>query len=570
MRQLLIFFLGAVLGGLFLLPCKVAAQKLSLHFVCPSCKSKEIQAKLKPRYADSTEIQVLTLQLLAAFHREGYPEAQALGTPTFHEKKAVQALHIGPKYTWLRLDSVNVPATWAEKVNFNPKKLTNKIFSYSLIKEKLESLLAWANESGYPFAKVHLKGLQFAANRQVSARLHASLGPRIVWDSLELRGSGRFSKRFLSSYLKIEKKEAFNQKKLDEIPSRLRALGFVSLEREPVVSFQYDRAFLTLYIEKIKNNRLDGIVGLMPNPAEADGYVLTGNVNLELRNPFGGGRTLVFAWESPRPGSQALELYGRQPHIFRTGIDLAAGLSLFRQDSSFLDVERFGELSLWLPRFGRLGFRTGLQTNGGLGSNETVENLGDVRYTSYSAFWERDQRNSFFSPRRGYKFRIEAGLGNKNFSAKDSTGTTGTVLQWRTQLDAAQFFPLGQQATLRASVQAGRRWSEVLFTNELFRLGGFNSLRGFSENAFFAAQYAFLNLEYRIYAGQSNYIFTFINGGGFRQNENYSDTPLGFGAGLSLRTGAGQFTFVYALGKSRVQRISLAESRVHFGLQASF
>ena len=70
------------------------------------------------------------------------------------------------------------------------------------------------------------------------------------------------------------------------------------------------------------------------------------------------------------------------------------------------------------------------------------------------------------------------------------------------------------------------------------------------------------------------YVFLFADQAYLRralpQDPYPRDTPTGLGAGLSFRTGAGQFQFVYALGRSQQQRLSLSAGKIHFGITSRF
>ena len=50
-----------------------------------------------------------------------------------------------------------------------------------------------------------------------------------------------------------------------------------------------------------------------------------------------------------------------------------------------------------------------------------------------------------------------------------------------------------------------------LFINDLFRLGGLNSLRGFNENQFYTSAYAVATAEFRQFIGADSYVFLFAD-----------------------------------------------------------
>jgi hemolysin activation/secretion protein len=114
--------------------------------------------------------------------------------------------------------------------------------------------------------------------------------------------------------------------------------------------------------------------------------------------------------------------------------------------------------------------------------------------------------------------------------------------------------------------------NENLFLNDLFRLGGLKSIRGFNENFFYARSYVYINIEQRLFFDQSSFLMIFVDGGTL-ENPYFAKTidyPVSFGAGLNLETGSGIFRFIYGVGKSNLQPLEFSYSRIHFGYLARF
>ncbi|MEZ4818303.1 MAG: BamA/TamA family outer membrane protein, partial [Flavobacteriaceae bacterium] len=101
-------------------------------------------------------------------------------------------------------------------------------------------------------------------------------------------------------------------------------------------------------------------------------------------------------------------------------------------------------------------------------------------------------------------------------------------------------------------------------TNELFRFGGINSLRGFRENSIDASLFSALTTEYRYLLDQNAYVHSIIDIAYF-ENEtvNINEELYGFGLGLGLNTKAGLFKFNIANGFSKNQSIRFDNTRIH-------
>ncbi|MEJ2004213.1 MAG: ShlB/FhaC/HecB family hemolysin secretion/activation protein [Cyclobacteriaceae bacterium] len=127
----------------------------------------------------------------------------------------------------------------------------------------------------------------------------------------------------------------------------------------------------------------------------------------------------------------------------------------------------------------------------------------------------------------------------------------------------------GKQTLLYQYLRGGIMNSDRLFQNDLYRLGGFRSVRGFNENQFFASQYLIYTLEWQLYFDESSNIMAFIDQSFFRSN-GITDNPTGVGVGLTLQTGGGLLQIAYAVGRTSDQGFDMRLSKFHFGYKAKF
>ena len=112
-----------------------------------------------------------------------------------------------------------------------------------------------------------------------------------------------------------------------------------------------------------------------------------------------------------------------------------------------------------------------------------------------------------------------------------------------------------------------------LFINEMKRLGGINSIRGFNENFFFASEYSIFAAEWRYYLEQATYFSLFVDAGYIMARTPDITTrtlPVSTGVSLHLDVGKSQFYFTYALGRSALQPFGLQYAKIHFGLRSHF
>lgn len=109
--------------------------------------------------------------------------------------------------------------------------------------------------------------------------------------------------------------------------------------------------------------------------------------------------------------------------------------------------------------------------------------------------------------------------------------------------------------------------------NELHRVGGLNSIRGFNENAFYASRYLINTVETRLYFEESSYLFLFADYAIVAYQiptQSFEDKPFGAGLGISFTTKGGVFNFAFAMGSSAFQQLATNQAKVHFGYVSRF
>jgi outer membrane protein assembly factor BamA len=122
-------------------------------------------------------------------------------------------------------------------------------------------------------------------------------------------------------------------------------------------------------------------------------------------------------------------------------------------------------------------------------------------------------------------------------------------------------------------VQAGYQYNQNLFTNELYRLGGLNLMRGYTDESVFVSGYSIFTLEYRFLLEQNSFLFAFTDGGYYQRKvvTGFDDfVPYSFGAGISFETKIGIFSLVYALGNEFDNNIQFRNAKIHFGITNYF
>ena len=112
---------------------------------------------------------------------------------------------------------------------------------------------------------------------------------------------------------------------------------------------------------------------------------------------------------------------------------------------------------------------------------------------------------------------------------------------------------------------------KTFLTNELFRIGGANSIRGFNEQSIFTNQFSHLNIEYRYLTSIDSYLHTITDFGVFNNlAQNTTDTLLGLGFGYLFSVENNQINLGYALGVKPGDNFDFDQSKLIIRFTSKF
>ncbi|RAK62649.1 hypothetical protein DLM85_22540 [Hymenobacter edaphi] len=524
-------------------------------------------------------------ELVLALQTDAYLTASADELHWRHDTLAVR-LYVGEKFRWARLQRGNVSEDVLSRSGFRERLYAGQPLQPAELARLQQRVLDGAENEGYPFAQVRLDSVQLHG-ADISARLLLDRGPVVVFDSVRVLGKTKTKARFLMKYLQIVPGQPYSQQRIDDAARLLRLLPYVQLREEPQVRFARGRARLYLLLDDRNANQFDAIVGVLPNANPTAGQKrvqVTGDVTLNLRNIGGGGKQLGLQWRKVDAASQVLDAAYQHPNFFGTPIDVAATFNLFKQDSTFLTLRPRLQLSHVNARTGRISVFVE-QRNSRLLAQRRLPTLQmlpdniDSRYTAYGLDVTRSSLDDPLFPRRGTLLIAQGAVGTKIISKNADIrpelydGLPLRTTQVSFSGRAEHYFRVGQQGVLLTRLRGEALVNQRLFQNDLFRLGGLSTLRGFNELQFYAAQYGVGTVELRQFTGPEAYVFLFADQAYLRQGlpgAPGEDAPTGLGAGLSFRTGAGLFQFVYSVGRTNSQAFAFNASKIHFGITSRF
>ncbi len=593
---------GLLLG--ILLTGGRAGAQFRIGYQTATTADQAVLRRLRPKTvaADSAAALTAVRDLILALRADAYLTASAdtlrwlttISAPPVRRDSVAVRLHLGRRLRWATIRATDdIPDGLLARAGFRERLLRGQPLRPPELARLQQRILAEAEDHGYPFARVTLDSVRWLdGDARISGVLRLTRGPLILLDSIQVQGEAHVSRGFLSRYLQLYPGQPYSQQKLVAATRLLKQLPYLQTGNAPRIQFARDRARITFFLADRRANQFDGIVGVVPVSSPLPGQArtqITGEVNLAVRNIRGGGKSFTLNWRKADAQSTAFDASYSHPGLLGSPLEVGATFNLVRQANSFVTTRPRLEFTYPTARYGRVSFFTEFRTSRLL-ADSTFRQLTalpanlDSRFTSYGLAYALNRLDDPFFPRQGWLLTGTAGAGNKVISRNaDVPERLYAPLRLRTTqfqgaLRAERHLRLGRSATLVARVRSeGLYNGDRLFENDLFRLGGLQSLRGFTEWQFFVSTYAVATAEYRVFTGEDSYVFLFADQGYYRRDRVQStslarpqDWPAGAGLGLTFGTGAGVFQFVYAVGRAANQPASLTRGRIHFGITGRF
>jgi len=487
-------------------------------------------------------------------------------------------LNSGAIYKWARLRKGNVDEGILSEVHFRERLFDEKPLYYKDVKKLQEKILVYCENNGYPFASVRLDSIAISEN-QISASLNLNKNMMVKIDTIEIKGNAKISRVFMQNYLGIKPGMLYNEKPVKQIGKRIKELAFLKEAKPAEVIFSDKAAKIILYPSKKPSSQFDGIIGLLPD--NKTGKVLfTGDVRLRLQNALAHGELLDLNWRRLQVQTQDLKVRAVYPYVFSTTLGIDYAFKLYKKDTTYIDVDQ--NIGIQYLLTGGNYFKvyvnnksSSLLSTKGLQFQTTLPEHADIRSTVYGIGIKEERLDYRFNPRKGFSLTLNTGAGSKrikkNQALKQEIYDTLKLnsVQYNADLESAVFIPFFERNTIKAGFMGAFLQADNVFQNELYRIGGLKSLRGFDEESILASSYGILSLEYRYLLEQNSYMFLFFDQGYYEKKtirETIHDTPYGFGTGISFETKAGIFSLQYALGSQFNNPIQFRTGKIHFGI----
>ncbi len=494
----------------------------------------------------------------------------------------------GEEYKWLHLKAGNLPPNIISRVDIQNRIFYNQTFNKHQLTELYKRAIQHFENNGYPFASIGMDSIEINERQAISAVLTLDKGPFYQFDSIEVVGDIGVSERYILNSLSLKLGKPYVESKFKNITSRIQEIPFLEEEKIHEVQFFEKSVKLILYLKKKKASRFDGIVGLMTN--EADGSIsVTGDVNLQLINAFNRGEQLSLSWEKMRENSQELTIDFKLPYLFSSPFGLDYQFDLYKEDTTFLDLKNKIGVNYIFSGEESIIFFVANRQSSLLSKNQYLNSattqlppFADISTTQFGIRYLLQRLDYSYNPQRGFRLQPTFAVGQKKakkiLALEEQypniySGFKENSNQYDGEVLLNLYIPIGKRSTIMLANQSASTYADVLFTNELFRIGGLKTLRGFDERSIRASTYSIFTLEYRFLLDRNSYLSVFSDGGFYeaKHKDGYvKDIPYGIGAGINFETGVGIFSFNYAVGKQFDNPIEIRSAKIHFGYTSIF
>ena len=523
------------------------------------------------------EIHLALKEYLKSLHEDGYLSASVdsiSGDSLF--KHAY--IYSGTKYQWVKLHTDSIDEEIISRTGFRDKQFSNKPLSIKQISTFFDNTLTYLENTGYPFAQMHLEHIQVDSNK-VEATVTLQKNQFYKIDSITILGENtRLNRHYIENIIRIKSNYLYDERVIKDIGKRIQEDPFMDELRPYEVIFTETSCNIVLILKPKKANLFDGIIGVQPQDNNK-GVIFTGDIKISLGNIVGQGERLKMRWQQLRDQTQQIDASISVPFLFRTPIGFGYDLNIYRRDTTFNNVHHLFNVPFRMSNGTEFygfydNFKTTLISTIEYENSTEIPPFNDAENKLYGIGFKASFVQNKFNPYQGGIFEINGGAGTNQILRNsalemvnyDSVNLESSLLQGHLKL--SYFQPITKQTTLLFRANSSFKQTKNLVENQSYRIGGLLSLRGFDEQSIFASSYAIGTIEYRLLFDKNSRISVFYDWAWYELSSItgfITDTPQSFGAGITFGTNAGMFSLNYAIGSQFGNPFNFRTGKIHFG-----
>ena len=433
-----------------------------------------------------------------------------------------------------------------------------------VIQKACDNIVSLLADAGLPFAGVRAGEFRLEGS-VVSFAFLVDEGPQARVNEVRLADSNELNTRPLQRVLGVKQGDLYSRTRLRQGLAALRRTGLFEDVGEPVVTrSDGDGVTITVPVKEKKTTSVAGAVGFRGRTSE-----LTGALSLSVLNLARSGRSASAGWEAAGNKTSSLRFEYTEPWMSGLPFSSTVSFEHTARDTFFAKTSFAvsAKVPVWRGLSGQVGasFEKTLDTDGSRSrATRTAWLAGAELFLGEPSWLSRNTLLTSLEFSRGRRNLVhlnQSGRDEDRESRVFSTLEGGALVQGRVRGS--------QMVVLDASVSAVMEGRGLIAGDELFPLGGKNTLRGYSERQFLAETVGSLQCEYGLaVGGEGGRAFVFLDCG-------YASTPAastaerfhyGYGVGLRVPSLLGLAGIDLGIPAGE----SFSSAKIHVGLEGRF
>ena len=453
------------------------------------------------------------------------------------------------------IDSLRIVAVLPCDIDSVQKGLFPRPYDAGEVAVLAEKTLRFLGSKGYPFAR-----LSITVSEKGSAATAPDASPgcivtfairengKYLFSRPTLMGTGRTSQRLLRHDIVINEGDEFDLQKIEESKERLALRSWVSSvetgplrivdkgENTPALADYSGSVRVPFIVTDNIGLGIDGAIAFQAGGENAGD--LSGIFNVSLVNLFHRGEKGLLAYKGEQ-GYQRLELSLSMPYCFNVSLfsTVEFGLEIKENDYGYLH----GEITL-TTNLGLL-WQWGLALKG----HETSDSAGRSSRFEGIDFVMSEEPRPYRAGELSSEVDGKVGSGIVQYNGRQ-------LSRWHIDATVGVHFPFSFRHAVVGRVVSGILLTDkrdTLHTAELYRTGGYKSLRGYSDNEFAFRTVAYEQLEYHLYFNYSGSVFIFLDAGMGLTRESPAtihdaEKLCGYGVGIRIPVKIGDASIEWA------------------------
>jgi hypothetical protein len=560
---------------LFILSLHCGAQNFELQLTATSSAENKIIDSLNytPRHKNLNSLRLEIETTSQRLSNLGYIENTVTERHQANDSTYIAKFHLGTRIKFVHIHIGKNKAT--AKLLSTHIKQDSIFLQYADVENFLQQNTIKLEKEGYSLAKVKLTNIRKKGNTLFTELQFESENRRqlnaIVIKHSEDSQQNNFPKGHLTQISRRYKNKVFNQDIVSKINSEFEKFGFVNQIKYPEVLFTEDSTKVYVYLQKRKSNTFDGFIGFSNN--ENKKLTLNGYLDLSLQNTLHVGEQFSLYWKTDGNGQRTFKTSLELPYLFTSPIGLKGELNIFKQDSTFQNTKTAIDISYFVNYDTRiyLGYQSTVSSDIQNAGSSMISDYTNSFVTANLDYSYYDYTNSLFLKQS--TLLLKTGSGNREMQNQAENSKKNK--QFFLELQAILTFNLNSKNNVNIKTQNYYLHSSNYFTNELYRFGGINSIRGFIENSLTANFMSSILTEYRYVISPSLYFHTILDycrqeGPAAIATGDKKNNLLGIGIGLGAQTKAGLLKISMANGSSRNEKIKFSNTIIHLSFNVKF